>query len=95
MGFNPVYRTLLGAGLSLLCLGGVEGALKSPDSTHKPTFTFNELWNLEKTFWDSFLYPANVNEMQGNKSAILASDVRLFPIDFENNMCKICDRELF
>lgn len=38
-------------------------------------FTFDQLWELEKSFWDSFLYPANLEQTQGNSSTIFAPDV--------------------
>ncbi|KAJ5153423.1 uncharacterized protein N7482_009901 [Penicillium canariense] len=45
---------------------------KPPNST----FTFDQLWTLEKNFWDSFLYPANLNQTQGNQSTVFAADVQ-------------------
>jgi hypothetical protein len=42
----------------------------------KSGFTFDELWELEKGFWDAFLYPANTKQTQGNESTIFAADVR-------------------
>lgn len=42
----------------------------------KSVFTFDELWELEKGFWDTFLYPANTKQTQGNESTIFAADVR-------------------
>ncbi|KAJ5124533.1 uncharacterized protein N7515_008358 [Penicillium bovifimosum] len=51
----------------------------SSDTSHKypkPTFTFDQLWTLEKSFWDSFLYPANVEQTQGNASTVFAPDVQ-------------------
>jgi hypothetical protein len=53
--------------------------VESKDSSEheNPTFTFDELWNLEKSFWDSFLYPANLEQTQGNESTIFASDVNI------------------
>jgi hypothetical protein len=41
----------------------------------KPTFSFDQLWKLEKNFWDSFLYPTNLEQTQGNSSTIFAPDV--------------------
>jgi hypothetical protein len=42
----------------------------------KPLYTFDQLWNLERGFWDAFLYPANTKQTQGNQSTIFAADVR-------------------
>lgn len=51
----------------------------SPDEkkSSKPLYTFNQLWELEKGFWDAFLYPANLKQVQGNQSTIFAADVRI------------------
>lgn len=78
MGINHLSRTLLVAAVSSFCFASVEGALKSPppEKSSKSTFTYDELWNLEKGFWDSFLYPANLKQTQGNKSTVFASDVK-------------------
>lgn len=53
--------------------------VESKDSSEhlKPTFTFDQLWKLEKGFWDSFLYPANLKQTQGNASTVFASDVSI------------------
>jgi hypothetical protein len=60
----------------LLCFFTSVEASKSSLTKHvKPTFTFDQLWDLEKTFWDAFLYPANLKQTQGNSSTIFASDV--------------------
>ncbi|KAJ5280063.1 hypothetical protein N7478_005435 [Penicillium angulare] len=75
MAINPLSCSLLVAAASF-CFAGVEGALKSPERSLKPRFTYDELWNLEKGFWDSFLYPANLKQTQGNESTVFASDVQ-------------------
>lgn len=49
---------------------------QSADAILNPTFTFDQLWHLENTFWKAFMYPANVKEAQGNGSSIFTSDVR-------------------
>ncbi|KAJ6088375.1 hypothetical protein N7486_009636 [Penicillium sp. IBT 16267x] len=57
----------------------ISGAESTQNSQRKPsnsTFTYNELWNLEKTFLDAFLYPANKIQIQENTSTIFASDVQ-------------------
>jgi hypothetical protein len=46
------------------------------DIPPKSLYTFDELWELEKGFWDAFLYPANIKQTQGNQSTIFAADVR-------------------
>ncbi|CAI7593249.1 unnamed protein product [Penicillium palitans] len=53
-------------------------SVESKDLSEHPkeTFTFDQLWKLEKGFWDSFLYPANLKQTQGNESTIFASDVQ-------------------
>ncbi|KAJ5475588.1 hypothetical protein N7539_007875 [Penicillium diatomitis] len=51
---------------------------KSPTDSQRPRslYTFDELWNLEKKFWDEFLYPANVKQTRGNESTVFATDVQ-------------------
>ena len=62
---------LISAEWSLLLLFTFAGLLPGAEST----FTFDQLWELEKSFWDSFLYPANLEQTQGNTSTIFAPDV--------------------
>jgi hypothetical protein len=62
--------------LSALFVSGAESARNSQSKPSNSTFTYKQLWNLEKTFWDAFLYPANKIQIQGNASTIFASDVR-------------------
>ncbi|KAJ5622911.1 hypothetical protein N7490_011516 [Penicillium lividum] len=59
-----------------LFIGNAESAQNHATKSSKSTFTYNQLWNLEKNFWDAFLYPANQLQIQGNASTIFASDVQ-------------------
>ncbi|KAL8726172.1 MAG: hypothetical protein Q9166_006889 [cf. Caloplaca sp. 2 TL-2023] len=45
-------------------------------STLQPTFTFNQLWDLNKKFLDNFIYPANVIVTKAINSTLLAEDVQ-------------------
>lgn len=40
-----------------------------------PNYTVEELWKLETTFWDNFLYPANVEQMEAINSTLFTQDV--------------------
>lgn len=62
--------------VTALLISGAESTHDSQKDHSKSTFTYDQLWNLEKTFWDAFLYPANKIQIQGNASTIFASDVR-------------------
>ncbi|KAJ5768914.1 hypothetical protein N7520_003473 [Penicillium odoratum] len=62
-----------------LFIGNAESAQNPATKSPKSTFTYNQLWNLEKNFWDAFLYPANQLQIQGNESTIFASDVSSRP----------------
>jgi hypothetical protein len=73
--FSTLWGPLLAAILGCL-FASVEASKDSLTKHAKPTFTFDQLWDLEKTFWDAFLYPANLEQTQGNSSRIFASDVR-------------------
>jgi hypothetical protein len=75
MNFSPTSWGLLLAAILACLFAAVEASKVSPTTHAKPTFTFDQLWDLEKTFWDAFLYPANLKQTQGNSSTIFASDV--------------------
>lgn len=62
---------LLFAEWRLLLIFTIAGLFPGVDST----FTFDQLWELEKSFWNSFLYPANLEQTQGDTSTIFAPDV--------------------
>jgi hypothetical protein len=57
-------------------ISSVECARDPLKTLAKPNYTFDQLWELEKSFWDSFLYPANVKQTEGNASSVFATDVR-------------------
>lgn len=40
-----------------------------------PNYTVDELWKLETTFWDNFLYPANVEQMEAINSTLFTPNV--------------------
>lgn len=44
-------------------------------NTTAPNYTVDELWKLETTFWDNFLYPANVEQMEAINSTLFTPDV--------------------
>ncbi|KAL7658776.1 hypothetical protein ACMYSQ_001725 [Aspergillus niger] len=41
-----------------------------------PNYTVEELWKLETIFWDNFLYPANVEQMEAINSTLFTQDVQ-------------------
>ncbi|PYH44287.1 uncharacterized protein BP01DRAFT_374860 [Aspergillus saccharolyticus JOP 1030-1] len=43
---------------------------------NSPKYSVKELWNLEKTFWDNFLYPANLAQTQSINSTLFADDIQ-------------------
>ncbi|KAL8798128.1 MAG: hypothetical protein Q9182_006935 [Xanthomendoza sp. 2 TL-2023] len=45
-------------------------------TTVQPAFTVNQLWNLNKKFLDSFIYPANVGVARAINSTLLAENVQ-------------------
>ncbi|EPS27054.1 hypothetical protein POX_g08647 [Penicillium oxalicum] len=57
------------------CLATSQDTLAPPPPT-KPRYTFDDLWKLEKKFWDNFLYPANLKQTQGNESTVFTKDVQ-------------------
>lgn len=42
-------------------------------------FTFDELWSLQNTLWENFLYPANVQQINATDTSVFAEDVLLIP----------------
>jgi hypothetical protein len=59
-----------------ILISSAECASNPLKTASKPKYTFDQLWELEKTFWDSFLYPANVKQTEGNSSSVFAPNVR-------------------
>ena len=55
----------------MLCLPQVLGRSNGT----APNYTVEELWKLETTFWDNFLYPANVEQMEAINSTLFTPDV--------------------
>ena len=53
-----------------------EESANSSSTGAQPIFTFNQLWNLQKTFSDSFVYPANVAIAKSINSTLLAENVQ-------------------
>ncbi|OQE36862.1 hypothetical protein PENCOP_c011G08575 [Penicillium coprophilum] len=76
MHFQYSQWRFLFALLSSCLFASVESAKDSSDRHVRPTFTFDQLWELQKNFWDTFLYPENLKQTQGNTSTIFTSDVQ-------------------
>ena len=70
-----VFATLL------LCLGRSSASHQHHEHTHQlearatPSFAYNVLWGLHKSFWDAFIYPNNVKQAQAVNSTLLAPNV--------------------
>ncbi|KAF7586629.1 hypothetical protein BBP40_008551 [Aspergillus hancockii] len=43
---------------------------------YKDSFTYDELWGLETSFWDSFMYPENQRQVKATDSSVFTEDVR-------------------
>ncbi|OJJ01294.1 hypothetical protein ASPVEDRAFT_166909 [Aspergillus versicolor CBS 583.65] len=39
-------------------------------------FTFDELWSLQNTLWENFLYPANLQQINATDTSVFAEDVQ-------------------
>lgn len=48
----------------------------SSASAAQPTFTFAQLWDLNKQFLDNFVYPADVQQAKAINSTVFAEDVQ-------------------
>ncbi|KAI4153795.1 MAG: hypothetical protein LQ341_000489 [Variospora aurantia] len=44
-------------------------------SSQTPTFSFNQLWDLNKKFLENFIYPADIVQAQAINSTLLSEDV--------------------
>ncbi|KAB5583587.1 hypothetical protein GE09DRAFT_1278766 [Coniochaeta sp. 2T2.1] len=60
---------LLGTATRLVCA-------QSYTPARAPSFTVTELWKLQTTIWDNFLYPANVKQMQAINSTLFTPNVQ-------------------
>ncbi|KAJ5936032.1 hypothetical protein N7454_005330 [Penicillium verhagenii] len=69
---TPLIFTIVYA----LLINLAESTKRAPTKPSRSTFTYDELWDLENTFWKAFLYPANKVQIEGNASTIFASDVQ-------------------
>ncbi|PYH78212.1 hypothetical protein BO82DRAFT_317763 [Aspergillus uvarum CBS 121591] len=58
----------------------VQGTRISPSPSPRPKnttqYSIQELWTLEKTFWDNFLYPANLVQTKAINSTLFAPDIQ-------------------
>ncbi|CAG8330508.1 unnamed protein product [Penicillium salamii] len=63
-------------GLATLLVVSLASAEASTNTLVKPAFTFDQLWDLQNAFWDSFLYPANLKQTQGNTTTVFTPDVQ-------------------
>ncbi|KAJ5367060.1 hypothetical protein N7541_001001 [Penicillium brevicompactum] len=68
--------TALWALVTFACFALFASADVSSSKSNKSLYQFDELWDLEKTFWDEFLYPANKKQVEGNTSTVFAPDVQ-------------------
>lgn len=59
----------------LACTSG----LLSLVGAQRPEFSFDELWKMENNFWEQFLYPANVKQINATTESVFAEDVRPLP----------------
>ncbi|KKK23466.1 hypothetical protein ARAM_003970 [Aspergillus rambellii] len=51
-------------------------ALGSALHTPGPSFTFNEVWALQNSLWENFLYPANLEQINATNTSVFAEDVQ-------------------
>ncbi|GFF54192.1 hypothetical protein IFM61606_07185 [Aspergillus udagawae] len=69
--------TIGGALLTACCLSGLATASSSDHhADDNPRYSFNDLWSMEKSFWDSFLYPANLAQINATDDSVFAENVQ-------------------
>jgi hypothetical protein len=42
-------------------------------------FTFDELWALQTSLWEQFLYPANLQQINATETSVFAENVSIPP----------------
>lgn len=77
-------HTIVSSFFASCCLSGLATA-SSPlhDADGKPDYSFDELWSLETGFWDVFLYPTNVAQINATDDSVFAENV--FPAQHRRN----------
>ena len=74
-----MFSTLLGLA-TLSCISTASAT--ATNTLAKPAFTYDQLWNFQIAFWDSFLYPENVKQVKGNESTVFTPEVGFFHREF-------------
>jgi hypothetical protein len=70
--------TIGGALLTACCLSGLATASSSDHhADDNPRYSFNDLWSMENSFWDTFLYPANLAQINATDDSVFAENVFL------------------
>jgi hypothetical protein len=69
-------HTIASAFFMACCLSGLATA-SSPlhNADGKPDYSFDDLWSLERSFWDTFLYPTNVAQINATDDSVFAENV--------------------
>ncbi|KAI9927538.1 hypothetical protein ASPWEDRAFT_140773 [Aspergillus wentii DTO 134E9] len=61
----------------LLATASLSGTFAAATNESESLYTFSELWELEKGFWDAFLYPANLDQITGEgEDSVFTEDVQ-------------------
>ncbi|KAF4172205.1 hypothetical protein CNMCM8694_006434 [Aspergillus lentulus] len=70
-------HTIASALFAACCLSGLATA-SSPlhNADVKPDYSFDDLWSLERSFWDTFLYPTNVAQINATDDSVFAENVQ-------------------
>ncbi|CAG8008666.1 unnamed protein product [Penicillium olsonii] len=68
-----MFSTLLGLA-TLSCISTASAT--ATNTLAKPAFTYDQLWNFQIAFWDSFLYPENVKQVKGNESTVFTPETQ-------------------
>lgn len=51
------------------------GLLLAMGTASLADLTFDELWSLQNTLWENFLYPANLQQINATDTSVFAEDV--------------------
>jgi hypothetical protein len=69
-------HTIGGAFVAACCLPRLVTASSPVHHTNdNPSYSFDELWSLERSFWDTFQYPANLAQINATDDSVFAENV--------------------
>jgi hypothetical protein len=74
---STMYSHTIGSAFFAACclLGLATASSPLHNADGKPDYSFEDLWSLERSFWDTFLYPTNVAQINATDDSVFAENV--------------------